>query len=135
MSKMQKVKETLKKYSFFDPFPNTDYFAFVPHKTNAERLEDAVIMLNINAKESLVSLHDHLIKEYGYEALGGTEQQYRIFVTEGNDFTRCSWGHELKCEASQRPGDSRVKSFKRRRCEVGLESDERGRLLKAFTTR
>ncbi|EPG5002517.1 hypothetical protein NAK66_002466 [Klebsiella oxytoca] len=81
MKKVRKIADKLKKYSFFDLNPNTDYYALLELKSNNEKLSDAVHILCESAKKTLVKfdadfkckhqdydseLNDKLIKLYVY---------------------------------------------------------------------
>lgn len=107
MRKMSKIREKFKSYSFFDPFPNTNYFAFVPHKSNEDRLVEAVLTLNFCSKSALKHVHDQLMCEHGKEAFSkDLESYYKIFIEHTNDFTKClnGWDEQsvAKCERSSK---------------------------------
>lgn len=86
MKNMKKIADTIKKFNFFDPFPATDYFALIVHKSNNERLFDAVVELNEESKRALLQLSDEIKQSIGKDEIGDTERLLRIYINEANDF-------------------------------------------------
>ncbi|MBJ9214771.1 hypothetical protein I5481_23210 [Citrobacter freundii] len=86
MKRMKKIANTIKKFNFFDPFPATDYYALIVHKSNNERLFDAIVELNEGSKKVLLQLNDDIKKSIGKDDIGDTERLLRIFLNEANDF-------------------------------------------------
>lgn len=141
MRKMSKFKEKIKRYSFFDLFPRTNYFAYVPLKSNEERLIEAVLALNYCSKSALKQVHEQLICEHGVEALSDKlECMYRIFIEHDNDFTKCVSGWDertvAKCERHVRPELSKQPGWNH---GVGTEKLERRdaerKLIRAIAAR
>ncbi|EHG9469338.1 hypothetical protein ACOIPX_005054 [Salmonella enterica] len=121
MKQMKKIADTIKKYSFFDPFPTTDYFALIVHKSNNQRLFDAIIELNEESKKVLLQLNDEIKKSAGKEDLGDTERLLRIFINEARDFKarESEWDKVLATKCERHPSQGR-RIFRNRDEELEL---------------
>lgn len=105
MKQMKKIADTIKKYNFFDPFPATDYFALIVHKTNNQRLYDAIVEINEGSKKVLLQLNDEFKRSTDKEDFGDTERLLRIFINEASDF-KCKeseWDEILAAKCERRP--------------------------------
>ncbi|EKP1098578.1 hypothetical protein ACX95U_001801 [Enterobacter hormaechei] len=67
--KVRKFANKLKDYSFFDLNPKTDYFSLLDHKSNNEKLNDALILMCARAKETLLEFDaDFKCKHHDYDS-------------------------------------------------------------------